>query len=478
MCTAPRPTRYRPRRLDLRFTPAQERFRADARAWLDRSARRTVREGARARRSGRRARVVRRTVGVGAGARPRRLDRARLAGRVRRPRRDARRAGDLLRGVRARGRAGPGRHRRRRPARPDDRALRPRRPEAPVPARASCAAPRSGARATPSRTPAPTSPTCRRAPCATATSGWCTGQKVWTSLAHWAQWIFVLVPHRSRRAEAQGPVVPPGADGPARHRDPADRADHRAQRVQRDVLRRRAHRRPTTSSARSNGGWRVAMGTLAFERGASTLGQQLALRERAARRSPTLARDERARGRSGRAPAARRRVDHAARHALPRAAHAADDGARARSAARRRSTSCSGRTSTARSASSRSTCSAPARRRAATTTACSGLFLYSRADTIYGGSNEIQKNVIGEQALGLPREPQMTERPSPPVSAGPRPARGQDRARHRGGRHRHRLRDREALRRRRRARRDHRHPRTPAARVGRRARRARHRSRT
>ena len=36
------------------------------------------------------------------------------------------------------------------------------------------------------------------------------------------------------------------------------------------------------------------------------------------------------------------------------------------------------------------------------------LFLYSRADTIYGGSNEIQRNVIGEQALGLPKEPQMT----------------------------------------------------------------------
>jgi alkylation response protein AidB-like acyl-CoA dehydrogenase len=33
------------------------------------------------------------------------------------------------------------------------------------------------------------------------------------------------------------------------------------------------------------------------------------------------------------------------------------------------------------------------------------LFLYSRADTIYGGSNEIQRNVIGEQALGLPKEP-------------------------------------------------------------------------
>ncbi|HET8706313.1 MAG TPA: acyl-CoA dehydrogenase family protein, partial [Pseudomonadales bacterium] len=35
------------------------------------------------------------------------------------------------------------------------------------------------------------------------------------------------------------------------------------------------------------------------------------------------------------------------------------------------------------------------------------MFLFVRSDTIYGGTNQIQRNIIAERGLGMPKEPKI-----------------------------------------------------------------------
>ncbi|HEX6310191.1 MAG TPA: acyl-CoA dehydrogenase family protein [Acidimicrobiia bacterium] len=233
-----------------------------------------------------------------------------------------------------------------------------------------------------------------------------TGQKVWTSLAHWADWCFVLCrtdPEAPKHRGISYLLVP--MDQPGIEVRPIEQMTGTSE--FNEVFFDGARTDVANVVGAVNGGWKVAMGTLAFERGTSTLGQQLAfeneLREitdRARRNGRT--RDPVMRQRLARAWIGLRVMRFNTLRTLSRME--GDELSREGMIAKlfwaswhrelgELAMDVLGPEATIADALPYEL------------TGLQRLFLFTRADTIYGGSNQIQRNIIGERALGLPRGP-------------------------------------------------------------------------
>lgn len=230
--------------------------------------------------------------------------------------------------------------------------------------------------------------------------GWrVTGQKVWTSLAHVSDWCFVLArtnPTAPRHKGISCLLVPMAQEGvtivPIKQMTGTSEFC--------EVFFDNAFCREVVGPI--DGGWGVAMGTLAFERGASTLGQQLAFtaefdrivqvaKETGAAKVP-LIRDRIAelwmRLQAMRHNALRLLSDHVSgelqRESLITKIYWSQWHRDAGELAMEVLGASSAVTDPAYEDLHR-------------------LFLWSRSDTIYAGTNEVQRNLIAQRGLGLPR---------------------------------------------------------------------------
>ncbi|MGH9098121.1 MAG: acyl-CoA dehydrogenase family protein [Acidimicrobiales bacterium] len=233
-----------------------------------------------------------------------------------------------------------------------------------------------------------------------------TGQKVWTSLAHQSDWCFVVGrtdPASARHRGLSYLLVP--MDQPGIEVRPITQLTRTSE--FNEVFFDGARTAEDNVLGEVGDGWRVALATLAFERGVAMLGHQVSFR----RELDHLMEAARANGRI---------ADPVVRQRLARAYGELEIL----------------RYNTLRSLSSIDGPVAPPEASiiklywatwhqglgelAIDVLGPAGLvaeafpyeldefqrtFMFSRAETIYGGSNEIQKNIIGERVLGLPPEP-------------------------------------------------------------------------
>ena len=229
------------------------------------------------------------------------------------------------------------------------------------------------------------------------------GQKVWTSLAHWAQWCFVIARTEKgskRHAGLSYLLVP--LDQPGVEVRPIVQltGDSEFNEVFFDDARTDAD----LVVGSPGDGWRVAMGTLTFERGVSTLGQQIIyareLNSIVELAKKTGAADD---------PLIRERLTRswAGLRAMRSYALATMDVEGGGRAAGKDSVS---KLLWANWHRELGEIAMDVQGKAGLVLAGGDfdewqrLYLFTRADTLYGGSNEIQRNIIAERVLGLPRE--------------------------------------------------------------------------
>ncbi|MBB5913256.1 hypothetical protein BJY24_002123 [Nocardia transvalensis] len=233
------------------------------------------------------------------------------------------------------------------------------------------------------------------------------GQKIWTSLAHVADWCFAICrtePGSSRHHGLSYLLVP--MKQPGIEVRPIIQLTGTAE--FNEVFFDNARTEADLVVGEPGDGWRVAMGTLTFERGISTVGQQIRFARELADLE-VVAKDNGALD----DPVIAARIDQAwvslrvlRAHALRtlESGHGAVD---ARTAAGQASVSKLLWANWHRGLGelAMDVLGAPGLKALPDDLdEWQRLFLFSRADTIYGGSNEVQRNIISERVLGLPRE--------------------------------------------------------------------------
>ncbi len=227
------------------------------------------------------------------------------------------------------------------------------------------------------------------------------GQKVWTSNAHESDWIFVVArtePGSQRHRGLSFLLVP--LDQPGIEVRPIEQLTGGSE--FNEVFFTDARTSADLVVGEQGAGWGVAMALLGYERGVSTLAQQVGFeRELAAlvdlARSNGSLDDPILRDRLARAKVGLTVMKANALRSLDDPAPGAESIAKLVWANWHRDL---GELAMQIAGSASLTAGADY-----DLDVWQRLFLFSRADTIYGGSDEIQRNILAERVLGLPKEP-------------------------------------------------------------------------